>query len=69
MRRLLSQQEQVCLMVKIKCTEKLEGELVDRIACLEEGNSECAAKYGFISKTKWRREILDLVPNAQRFFL
>ena len=48
---------------------KLEGEFVDRIACLEEGNSKCAAKYGFISKTKWRREILDLVPKAQRFFL
>lgn len=42
----------------------LEEEIVDRIACLEQ-DSKCignnAAKYEYISKTKWRKEILAMV--------
>ena len=42
----------------------LEEEIVDRISCLEQ-DSKCignsSAKYEFISKTKWRKEILVMV--------
>jgi len=54
---------------KSNARENIEGEVVDRIACLEEDNSKSAAKYEFISKTKWRREILVLVPKIYFFIL